>query len=34
MIYDIPSDFKTYPERDATDSIRGYVYQACQSILA
>jgi len=30
----IPSDFKTDPKRDATDSIRGYVYQAYQSILA
>lgn len=29
-----PSDFKTDPKRDATDSIRGYVYQAYQSVLA
>ena len=29
-----PSDLKTDPKRDATDSIRGYVYQAYQSILA
>ena len=26
--------FKTDPQRDATDSIRGYVYQAYQSVLA
>lgn len=30
----IPPDFKTNPKRDATDSIRGYVYQMYQSILA
>lgn len=29
-----PTDFKTDPKRDATDSIRGYVYQAYQSVLA
>jgi len=29
-----PPDFKTDPKRDATDSIRGYVYQAYQSVLA
>lgn len=29
-----PSDFKIDPKRDATDSIRGYVYQVYQSILA
>lgn len=29
----LPS-FKTDPKRDATDSIRGYVYQAYQSVLA
>jgi len=27
-------EFKTDPQRDATDSIRGYVYQAYQSVLA
>lgn len=27
-------DFKTDPKRDATNSIRGYVYQAYQSVLA
>lgn len=27
-------EFKTDPKRDATDSIRGYVYQAYQSVLA
>lgn len=30
----IQPDFKTDPKRDATDSIRGYVYQAYQSVLA
>jgi hypothetical protein len=29
-----PINFKTDPQRDATNSIRGYVYQAYQSILA
>ncbi len=29
-----PPDFNTDPKRDATDSIRGYVYQAYQSVLA
>ncbi len=29
-----PESFKTNPRRDATDSIRGYVYQIYQSILA
>jgi len=29
-----PPKFKTDPKRDATDSIRGYVYQAYQSVLA
>lgn len=29
-----PTDFKTDPKRDATDSIRGYVYQIYQSVLA
>jgi len=29
-----PPDFETDPKRDATDSIRGYVYQAYQSVLA
>lgn len=29
-----PPSFKTDPKRDATDSIRGYVYQAYQSVLA
>lgn len=29
-----PLCFKTDPKRDATDSIRGYVYQAYQSVLA
>ena len=27
-------EFKTDPQRDATDSTRGYVYQAYQSVLA
>lgn len=31
---DSPPDFKTDPKRDATDSIRGYVYQAYQTVLA
>lgn len=29
-----PTNFKTDPKRDATASIRGYVYQAYQSVLA
>ena len=29
-----PSDFQVDSTRDATDSIRGYVYQAYQSVLA
>src|SRR3970040_460590 len=30
----MPSNFTADPKRDATDSIRGYVYQIYQSVLA